>query len=237
MKKKAVCCIVTALLLCTVLATTAFAISSISGPASVTEGETIDITVSTTAKGFSGLVSVSGLRVIGTDGGFSTNERVVLLSDAEAASVTYTCRVTASDGERVSFEIKDAQESDSVQDTDVNVAPWTATVISGSEPNPPTTDPNPPSEEPTPSTEAPGPTNGETPTVSASPDNNGQNQGGGAAGAATNGSSSPSGSAGTKKMPKTADSSVNGWILFIVGAAGAGIAVIAGRQVLAQKRG
>lgn len=230
MNKKVLLSAAVAVMLVAALAVTAFAASSISGPGSVEQGETITITVSTDANGFSGNVSTSGLEVISGTGGMSNASSVIILADMGGNTATYTCRVTGEPGSTVSFSLSNCKESDGQSDTDVTVAPWSATVAGGSEPSQePTQRPTQePSQEPT-----------QVPTSSVEPTASGTatSTASGAPGASVSPSAGTSAkpSSGTQdKMPKTGDATMDLWTLVIIAAACGAVAIVAGKKVLSR---
>lgn len=211
---------------------------SISGPGTVNEGDTITVTVTTWAEALAGNVSVKGLEVLGVSGStLSTEKSVLIVTRVGGNSARYECKVTAGPGETVSFSVLNAVESSSEEEYNVTLSPWTEQVKQTVAPATPT--PVPPTEEPTVSRE-PEPTVSESPSEEPSPSQSTPTGGTGAGGTTGTGGSPGTGSGnasgGSEKLPKTADSNVDGWIVLLIGIASAGLAIVAGRQVLVHRR-
>lgn len=133
---------------------TALAAASVSGPSSVEQGETISITVSSDAPGFSANIAATGLDIQPTGSQMVTTDTIILMGVMGQDSFTFRCVVTGDPGTTVSFELYDAQESDGETETPVSVQGWSATVKpTVTDPptdpvTPPPTDPVPPSDDP-----------------------------------------------------------------------------------------
>lgn len=248
--KKSVSGLLMALLLCAACSVPAFAAEQpvISGPDRVAEGDVISIAVRTSAEGFAGDVEAKGLEVLSAAGSLLPEDLdVVIMLSRESGEATFQCRVTAQAGETASFGVVNAEEADGDQSYSVTLDPWTATVgepgreveaeapAESVTPDVPQSGPAGNTEEdtsvPEPASEAPEASKPAEGAVDAAPSAANTEA---AADAAADGSAAP---AGSEKLPKTADSSVDSWILLVAGVAGACIALVAGREVLARRRG
>lgn len=167
-------------------------------------GDTITVTVSTSDKGMSADVEVQGLDITGVTGGMSTESDVVLYQGNTTA--TYTCVVTAEEGQDYSFTLTNVEVSlneGGLQSED-NAA-VSGTVEAAVDPQPSTQ----PSEDPQPSE----PT-GE-PSAQPSDSQNADE---------------------LDDVPKTGDATTDLWVLAVVGiAAAATVAVVAGKKVFSHK--
>lgn len=250
MKKKVLLSAAVAVMLVAALAVTAFAATSVDGPGSIENGERITITISTTADGFSGNISTSGLSFVSCDNDLCNSSSAIILADAGQSSATYTYTVTAGPGETASFRVSNGTESDGDSDSSVSVGGWSATVPAAPT-NPPTQTPAPPTATPsatatatattTPSSSA-RPTTPTLPPSSAVPSGSlmpsavpsGQPGTSGAPGITTQ---KPSSSTTNKKdnMPKTGDSTMDLWTLVVIAAACGAVAIVAGKKVFSHR--
>lgn len=225
MRKKLLTSIFVAVICIAALSATAFAVE-LTGPSTVTNGSEIDIKVTGTMKGLAANVTTTGLEFISVNGGLSDEETLILLEDFGGMEGVYKYRVTAPNGDTVSFALTDVYESDGEQDIPANNMTWSGTV--GGSFSTTTSTPNP-------------------------TQNNAGQQQGAAAGAAQGANSaavqqssgagavtpalsadaaaSASVSAVPTDGPQTADGSVSVWLLCIGAAACAVIAVLIGRKM------
>lgn len=257
--KKVLSSVVLAVFLIAALATVSLAVD-VSGPGTVEPGETVTITVTGSGEATSGLVSVQGMTVQEASGGFSSTNDLLVLKSHGGLTATYTCRVTANPGERVSFSVSNVVVSNGSEDQPGTDGSWRAVVASNDEPvvSPdPTQKPNPttapePTVEPDP-TQEPNPTDDNRPVPTQEPSASSSQAvptGDGSQvpaseapsidvnGTITDNPSSGPSQGGTtvvskEKLPKTADSSVDLWTFLAIGAGLAVVVVVAGRKVYA----
>lgn len=220
-----------AIVLVAALAATAFAVDITGLPDTVEPGQTVQITVTGSESGTSGKISTSGLAISSVSGDFSTPQDFVVVEPVGGLSVVYSCTVTASAGETVSFSVSDVVLSNGDRDASGEAASVSAAVGSPEDPTQaPTSAPTDdataqPSVQPSvqPSS-APG---GQT-TASARPSGSVKPASGAAA------TAKPAAGSGKDKLPKTADASMDLWTLAAAAGACAGIAVIAGRKAFSK---
>lgn len=238
--KKILWSAVLAVVLVAALGATSLAIS-VSGPETVETGDTVNITVTGEGAGISGTVETEGLTVTDAKGGFSTTQDVLLVDAHGGLTATYTCRVTAKDGERVSFNVTDVVVSDGTEDFPGKSAGWSARVDDAEPTSAPTDTQAPTSVPPAEPIDTDAPTDqptddqgGAITTQTPEPtDTDGTDK---PADAGTQKTPAPSQSAAdrTEHLPKTADSSLDLWTFLSIGAGLAVIIVIAGRKVYAR---
>ena len=221
MKKKMLVSISIALVMVAALAVTALAGASVSGPATVKPGDTIQVTISGTGQGVNGTVTTSGLECTGVSSQLSAPGAFVLLPDYGTSSVTYTYRVTAASGQ-VSVTLSNVTESVNDQPQAAAGSTWSADVIADTTPT------DEPSQQPsgTP-TDEPSQAPSGTPSGEPSGDASASVKPGTSAsvkpGAAT--------ADGKDKLPKTGDATMDLWVLAVIAAGAVSTAVIAGKKV------
>ena len=217
MRKKALISAAVAVMLVAAFAAVAFAAGvSVSGPSSISTGETIQITVTGAGEGASGSVSTSGLDVVSVSGAPLSDTSNFVVADALGGlSATYNCTVTAGAGETASFTVSGVTISNGTQDEPGDGGSWSATVAGGTEP---------------------------TQEPSTQPTGDASAQPSGSAGASASAGSSSSVKPGTSakpgttdNMPKTGDATMDLWTLAIIAAACAAVAVVAGKKVFSHK--
>lgn len=108
---------------------------SISGPSSLQTGDTIQITVTSSAPGLVADVSATGLQFVRTEPvGVSDAGQVILLPEHTGSAVTYVYEVTGAAGTVASFSLTDVLLNNGVEDVSITVNPWRATISGSSEP-------------------------------------------------------------------------------------------------------
>lgn len=199
-------------LLVTAFVGTACAVD-VDGPPSVKAGDTITVTVSGEGAGLSGHITTSGLRVLQANGGFSTARDVLLLRDYGNMSAQYTCEVTASEGEMVTFEVSRVTVSDGRTDVRGASQSWAASVVAM-----------------------------ETPAKTSAESSDSENarvpsQAGHSSSLTglSRGSAVYAPADAPDQVPRTGDATLDLWTLGLICAACAAIAIIAGSKALSQK--
>lgn len=211
-----------AVVLIAALSVTAFAAVEVTGPDSVTTGSTIEIRITGTTMGLAANIKTTGLEFVNANGGLSDESSVILLKDIGGMEGVYTYRVTATEGQQVSFALTRVTESDGTQDIPMDNITWAGTV--GGSFATVTTQPTAtvapavqtqdvqqtatPADEATVSAEA---------TITAAPT------------VTTNDEATATATA--TEGPRTTDGSVNVWILIIAAAACALVAIFVGRKI------
>lgn len=155
MKKRIIASVMITVLLIAALATNAFALS-ITGPQTVSNGETIILRIDGgSVEGVTADITTLGLELVMLSGGLSDASSVLLLEDYGGMVANYTYRVTAQEGQTVSFTLSNVIESQNMIDTPLPTQQWTATVgAPGASQTPAPSSSTAPSTEPSPSQQA-----------------------------------------------------------------------------------
>lgn len=200
-------------MLVTALTGSALAVT-VAGPAAVSTGDTVVVTVSAPDPdpGVSGRVMVEGLRVESVEGGWSSMRDLLLLAKEGKSVSTYTCTVTARAGENVTFAVTDVTVSDGVTDSPGTSDAWTATVEGAFAPGTGTASSDP-----------------------ASAGNKEPDRDEGVENASSAGVTSKTTSGAKDGLPKTADASLDLWTLGLISAACAIIAILAGKRAFSEE--
>ena len=215
------------------MSVTAFAETSatctVSGPASISAGETIQITVTFVChEDWYADIQTSGLTFVGTSDSLCAQENKIELwgmgqyDEPDVMALTYTYTVSAQPGETASFSATNIHDFSEPQNSLPN-ASWSATVPGGSEPEQPSSQPTDGgSNQP-----APPSSNGNSSNSSG-----GTNNSSGNSNSNSNGSSGSAATTNKDRVPKTGDASMDLWILAVLGTACAVITGVAGKKVL-----
>ena len=215
MGKKTLVSVCLTVVLVAALSTAALAAVDVQAPDTVTSGSEIQIKVTGTTMGLAANVATTGLEFVSVNGGLSDESSIILLKDVGGMEGVYTYRVTAAEGEQVSFALTRVTESDGEQDIPEDNITWAGTV--GGAFTTVTTQPT-----------ATVPPVTVEPTVTVSD--------AAAGGAATNVETQITAAPSPTDGPVTADASLNIWMLGIAAAACAVAAVLIGRKMFRRAR-
>lgn len=218
-----------AIVLVAAFAVTALAVS-VSGPGNEVEpGETVTLTVTGEGEGTAGKVRTQGLEITSVSGDFSTPTDFFVIGATGGMSATYTCRVTASAGQPVSFTVYDVTVSDGQKDSAGTGGSWEATAASPAEPTARPDEPTQtPTDEPTlqPSGEPSSP-DGEQSVQPTGGD-------GGQQGAPGNKPSAAPTNAQGDRLPKTGDTTLDIWTLLVIAGCCTAVVLVAGKKVFSK---
>lgn len=128
---------------------------AIEGPQTVQSGETVTLTIAGIGdiEGVNADIETVGLEMVSYSGGLSDQESILLLSDYGGLTATYVYRVTAADGQTVSFELQNVITSSNLVDTPQPNVSWSAPVGAAAPSGSPSSSES-PSGEPSPSESA-----------------------------------------------------------------------------------
>ena len=128
MGKKTLVSVCLTVVLVAALSTAALAAVDVQAPDTVTSGSEIQIKVTGTTMGLAANVATTGLEFVSVNGGLSDESSIILLKDVGGMEGVYTYRVTAAEGEQVSFALTRVTESDGEQDIPEDNITWAGTV-------------------------------------------------------------------------------------------------------------